>query len=98
MLRLLMRKVDINQVIHNVFSHLQLVANILLCLATGCIGAAGSLFQDRLNRRTVMETKSALIAKAKIEMAYKDKVGHLVFVFMSYVCSNQRGFLNAMSS
>uniref|UniRef100_A0A2C9LLR2 adenylate cyclase n=1 Tax=Biomphalaria glabrata TaxID=6526 RepID=A0A2C9LLR2_BIOGL len=64
---------------------LQLVANILLCLATGCIGAAGSLFQDRLNRRTVMETKSALIAKAKIEMAYKDKERLLLSVLPKHV-------------
>ncbi|KAH9496239.1 Adenylate cyclase type 3 [Bulinus truncatus] len=64
---------------------LQLVANIFLCAATAFIGTAGSLFQDRMNRRTVMETKSALIAKAKIEMAYKDKERLLLSVLPKHV-------------
>ncbi|CAG5127156.1 unnamed protein product, partial [Candidula unifasciata] len=53
---------------------LTVAANVLLCTASTCIGFAGSLFSDRLNRRSVMEIKSALTAKTKIEVAYKNKV------------------------
>ncbi|XP_059142255.1 adenylate cyclase type 3-like isoform X2 [Physella acuta] len=44
-----------------------------MSLGSACMGFAGGLFLDRLNRRSVLETKSAMSAKAKIELAYRNK-------------------------
>ncbi|XP_012943438.2 adenylate cyclase type 3 [Aplysia californica] len=59
----------------------QLAGNVMLCLAATSLSFAVTVFVERLNRRSVMETKSALTAKAKIELAYKDKVNLECFDF-----------------
>ncbi|GFS14699.1 adenylate cyclase type 3-like [Elysia marginata] len=63
----------------------QMLGNSLLCLACIAIGVSRCVFLDMLNRRSLLETKSALEAKGKIELAYKNKERLLLSVLPKHV-------------
>lgn len=63
----------------------QMLGNALLCLACIAIGVSRGVFLDMLNRRSLLETKSALEAKGKIELAYKNKEKLLLSVLPKHV-------------